>query len=350
MKIILLHTFFVFLGSCISALKEPTFVVNDLNSNDLYDHPKWSDFSKYIARHNKHYGFHDMRPRFTTFLDNLKLVESQNNESHCASINKYADLTANEFHSEVGLGCFVQPYRLGFHRTKSTCQQFEPDSDSLPITVDWREKNAVTSVKDQGQCGSCWSFSATGAMEGAWTIATGDLISLSEQQLVDCSISYGDMACNGGLMDNAFEYAIDNGMCSDDDDPYEAKRGSCNNCDPIVYISSCMDVEPNNQLALKAAVAQGPVSVAIEADKSIFQFYTSGIINSNKCGTNLDHGVLIVGYGEENNIPYWLVKNSWGPEWGDQGYVKIARSNSTNDAGVCGIAMQPSFPVANADY
>ena len=345
MKSILILSFFALFGSCVSALNEPTFVVNDLNSNDLFDHPKWSDFSNYIAKHNKHYAFDDMRTRFTNFLDNLNLVESQSNETHCVSINKYADLTPDEFHSEVGLGCFVQPQRFGFHRTKSTCQQFKPASDSVPNSVDWREKNAVTPVKNQGQCGSCWSFSATGAMEGAWSISTGELISLSEQQLVDCSISYGDMACKGGLMDNAFAYAIDNGMCSDEDDPYVAKRGSCDKCDPIVYIDSCMDVEPNNQLELQAAVAQGPVSVAIEADKSIFQFYTSGVINTSKCGTNLDHGVLIVGYGEENNIPYWLVKNSWGSEWGDGGYVKIARSNSTNDAGVCGIAMQPSFPV-----
>jgi len=350
MKSILVLTFFAFLGSCVSAFTDPIFVVDNLDSNDLYDHPKWSDFSNYISKHNKHYTFNDMRTRFTNFIDNVKLVESQSNENHMVSINKYADLTPDEFHKEVGLGCFVQPQRFGFHRTKSTCEQYQPLSTSLPISVDWRDKDAVTPVKNQGQCGSCWSFSATGAMEGAWAIATGDLINLSEQQLVDCSIRYGDMACKGGLMDNAFAYAIDNGMCSDDDDPYEAKRGTCAKCDPVVYISSCMDVEPNNQLALQAAVAQGPVSVAIEADKSIFQFYTGGVINSTKCGTNLDHGVLIVGYGEENNNPYWLVKNSWGPEWGDNGYVKIARSNSTDDAGVCGIAMQPSFPVADSGY
>ena len=183
-------------------------------------------------------------------------------------------------------------------------------------------------------------------MEGAWAIETGDLVSLSEQQLIDCSISYGDLACKGGLMDNAFAYAIDNGMCTEDEDPYVAKRESCQDCDKKVVMIGCMDVESGNQQALKAAVARGPVSVAIEADTKTFQFYSSGVINSTECGTTLDHGVLVVGYGEENGIPYWLVKNSWGSNWGDNGYVKIARSDSENDNGVCGIAMQASFPVS----
>ena len=336
---------FALLSFCGSA-----FDVKTLDSGDLHNHPKWNDFNSYMISHGKQYTSGDVYTRFYNFVDNLKLVELQANETHCVSMNKFADLSAEEFHNEVGLGCFTQPERIGFHRTKSTCGQYKPTSSSLPKSIDWREKGVVTPVKNQGQCGSCWSFSATGAMEGAWAVATGNLISLSEQQLVDCSISYGDMACKGGLMDNAFAYAIDNGMCSEEDDPYEAKRGSCDDCDPVVHISSCMDVEPNNQMALQAAVAQGPVSVAIEADKTIFQFYTSGVINSSKCGTKLDHGVLVVGYGEEDNMPYWLVKNSWGPEWGDNGYVKIARSNSTDDAGVCGIAMQPSFPTANVGY
>lgn len=350
MKSFIAISLFALLGTTMSSWTQPTFVVNDLNSNDLYDHPKWEDFGAYISRHGKQYTFDEMRTRFGNYLENLKLVESQVNETHRVSMNQYADLSADEFHSEVGLGCFTQPETFGFHRTKTTCEQYKPVTSNLPESVDWRDHGAVTPVKNQGQCGSCWSFSATGAMEGAWAINTGDLISLSEQQLVDCSISYGDMACKGGLMDNAFAYAIDNGMCSEEEDPYEAKRGSCDDCETVVHISSCMDVEPNNQMALQAAVARGPVSVAIEADKTIFQFYTGGVINSSKCGTNLDHGVLVVGYGVEDEIPYWLIKNSWGPEWGDQGYVKVARSNSTDDAGVCGIAMQPSFPVANTGY
>ena len=222
-----------------------------------------------------------------------------------------------------------------------------PKNIDVMDSIDWREKGAVTAVKNQGQCGSCWSFSATGAMEGAWAIATGNLVSLSEQQLVDCSLRYGNMACNGGLMDNAFKYAIDNGMCTEEEEPYKGEKESCVKCSPQVFMKSCVDVTPNDQEELLRAVSQGPVSIAIEADTRYFQFYKSGVLDSSDCGTNLDHGVLIVGYGTEDDKPYWLVKNSWGPSWGEDGYVKILRSNSTNDGGICGVAMQPSFPVAD---
>jgi C1A family cysteine protease len=186
-------------------------------------------------------------------------------------------------------------------------------------------------------------------MEGAWAIATNELVSLSEEQLVECSRSNGNLGCKGGLMDNAFQYAMDNGMCSEDSYPYTSSAGSAglckSSCDPQVTIHACSDVEPSNQLALKEAVAFGPVSIAIEADQRIFQSYSSGVITSDSCGTNLDHGVLIVGYGTENGVDYWLVKNSWSSDWGDQGYVKIERSDSKSDAGICGVAMQPSFPI-----
>jgi cathepsin L len=156
------------------------------------------------------------------------------------------------------------------------------------------------------------------------------------------------MGCNGGQMDGAFKYAIDNGMCTEASYPYVSgvtkTGGNCQSCSAVDHFSSCSDVKPNDQISLKGAVAQQPVSIAIEADTKYFQSYSSGVLTSTSCGQNLDHGVLIVGYGTENGIKYWLVKNSWSTSWGDQGYVKIARSDSTNDKGICGIAMQPSFP------
>ena len=150
-------------------------------------------------------------------------------------------------------------------------------------------------------------------------------------------------------MDGAFKFAIDKGMCTESSYAYTSgvsqTAGTCTSCNAVVSFSGCADVAPNNQVALKEAVSNGPVSIAIEADTRYFQSYSSGVLTSTTCGTTLDHGVLIVGYGEDSGQKYWLVKNSWGTSWGDEGYLKIARSESTNDGGVCGIAMQPSYPI-----
>lgn len=149
-------------------------------------------------------------------------------------------------------------------------------------------------------------------------------------------------------MDGAFKFVMTNGQCSLASYPYTSgvtkTGGSCQKCSAVAHVSSCSDVKPNDQISLKGAVAQQPVSVAISADTKLFQSYSGGVITSPSCYTSLDHGVLIVGYGTENGQDYWLVKNSWGTTWGDKGYVKIAKSSSTNDPGVCGIAMDPSFP------
>ena len=298
-------------------------------------------FLDYTNQYNKTYeSYQHYDEALNNFNYNMEWIENPPSfYQHKLSMNQFMDIYPSDFH-QIYKG-YNNP-----HKTRS-CKTFQStaNASTLPSSVDWRDHNAVTPVKDQGQCGSCWSFSATGAMEGAWAIQTNNLVSLSEQQLLDCSKSYGDFGCNGGEMDSAFRYAIDYDMCSEAEDPYQAKVDTCVGCDAVVTFSGCVDVTSNNQLHLKEAVAQGPVSVAIEADTAAFQFYSSGIINNNACGSELDHGVLVVGYGEEDGQLYWLVKNSWSTSWGDQGYVKIARSESENDPGVCGIAMQPSYPI-----
>ena len=331
-----MHFFFLFLfmgtvfGSNLRGLTE--------------DSTHWKEFSFFQEKFEKRYNsLEELETRFAIFRKNFIEIVAHNNlldQNFTMGINQFTDLTADEFKKLYVSG--LPKVELGSYG----CKSFESDASGAPQTVDWRSKGAVTSVKDQGQCGSCWTFSATGAVEGAWAISKGQLIDLSEQQLVDCAsgVSYGSHGCNGGQMEGAFKYIESNGQCSFSTYPYKAVDGTCQRCSSVVHISSCSDVKPNDQLSLKAAVALQPVAIAIEADTRYFQSYSSGVLTSSSCGTTLDHGVLIVGYGEENGQKYWLVKNSWSTTWGDKGYVKIARSESKNDPGICGIAMDPSFP------
>jgi C1A family cysteine protease len=220
--------------------------------------------------------------------------------------------------------------------------------------VDWVINGAVTPVKDQGQCGSCWSFSTTGALEGIYAITTGRLVSFSEQQLIDCdTILNGgtNRGCHGGLMDNAFSWISNNGgLCSESDYSYISANGQTEKCNktcsivPNSKVQGWIDVKPTDD-GLMGALYQQPVSVAIEADQRDFQLYKSGVF-TGKCGTSLDHAVLAVGYGTEEDGDFYLIKNSWGTTWGDKGYIKLGRGSQYNNGqGQCGVLLSASYPV-----
>ena len=304
--------------------------------------PMWKEFHEFVKEFGKVYETAtEFMSRLAVYRENMKFIKEHSTDSMKLKMNKYGDMTPAEFSIHKKGSCFLD---IDIENNVG-CKLFTSNltTSDLPTFVDWRKNGAVTPVKNQGHCGSCWSFSATGAMEGAYYLKTGELLSFSEQELVDCSTSFGNHGCNGGLMDYGFEFALENGMCTEDEEPYKARDMKCEQCKEVAKFEGCYDVPNDDEESLMKAVAKQPVSIAIEADNSIFMFYNGGIIDSTTCGTNLDHGVLIVGYGVDNGKKYWLVKNSWGKSWGEDGYVRIARDESKKGAGICGIASQPSF-------
>lgn len=258
------------------------------------------------------------------------------------TMNHFMDMTEFEYRKQLGY-----KKHLFFESRKRKQIPANDNVSALPDELDWRSKNVVTPVKNQGDCGSCWAFSVTGAMEGAYAIKTNNLVSLSEQQLIDCDTF--NMGCNGGLMEYAFRYLESASLDSESSYPYTGKKGSCHNAQgsPVTKTTDYVEVKANSPSALMTALQKGPVSVAVDATSLGFQLYGSGIIKKT-CNTNLDHGVLLVGYGVQKSLlsktPYWLVKNSWGSDWGEKGYVRILRDNVEGQPGLCGIQMAPTYP------
>jgi len=282
--------------------------------------------------------------------DDIIAVHNSGNSTYTLGHNKFSHLSLDEWRQEVRLGLTKPELVADFVLEPPT------DTSSLATELDWVAKGSVTPVKDQGQCGSCWSFSATGALEGAHHIKTGSLLSLSEQLFVDCDNRKNggtDLGCNGGLMDSAFAWAKKNGgVCLESEYKYvSGTTKTSGTCDQSVCRSgkfatpqSYTDVTKNSDSAFIAALNKQPVSVAIEADQSAFQLYKSGVFTGT-CGSNLDHGVLAVGYGTLSGTDYYKVKNSWGPSWGQGGYILIQRNKPNTPAGQCGILSgPPSYP------
>jgi C1A family cysteine protease len=348
---------------------------------------KWVDEYKIEVRDNEHF-----RKIFIKWEDNHNYIEKINaqNLTYTLDHNQFSGMDSEEFSQYLGysnadgmLGRKFNPDKIkktvdttkclyncvNHHKEVSTLKTIECvtgclDSDklmveSLPDSIDWSTKGAVTPVKNQGQCGSCWSFSTTGALEGAFYLKTGTLDSFSEQQLVDCDNRQNkenkgkDMGCNGGLMDNAFSWIErNNGLCTESSYPYESGTtktgGSCKTTCEVVpgsKITNFIDVTPKSDNDMMAALSQQPVSIAIQADQKDFQLYKSGVFTGS-CGTGLDHGVLAVGYGKSHDgIDFYKVKNSWGTTWGDNGYILLGRGDEFNKgSGQCGMLLSASYP------
>eukprot|EP01018_Ginkgo_biloba_P020991 Gb_14461 [translate_table: standard] len=301
-------------------------------------------FDIWYKKHGKIYSAEEKLLRFQVFKENLFYIHAHNrgNSTFWLGLNSFSDLTNEEFRThQLGLRKHVSFVKRGEEWNSTHIQLY-----NIPSSLDWRDSGAVTPVKNQGACGDCWAFSATGAIEGINKIVTGSLVSLSEQELCDCDTSYNS-GCDGGLMDYAFEWVIRNhGIDTEEDYPYAGVQKTCNRRKldrHVVTIDGYADVPVNNERALLQAVVTQPVSVGISGGGRAFQLYSGGIF-TGPCSSSLDHATLIVGYGSQNGIDYWIVKNSWGTGWGMNGYAYMVR-NRNDPEGICGINTLASYPI-----
>ncbi|XP_010094328.2 macrodontain-1 [Morus notabilis] len=301
---------------------------------------------QWILRHGRSYeNDAEKKKRFKIFKDNVNFIERFNkgeNRTYKMSINKFADMTREEFLKKFT--GWKMPDHRSINLESDVKMSFRYENvDDAPPYMDWRERGAVTPIKHQHYCGSCWAFSAAAAVEGITQIRTGKLLSLSEQEILDCAV-YGNNGCRGGFVENAFSFIIQsNGITSEANYPYQGYMNYCRarSYPAFASITGYENVPASNERALLQAVSRQPVSAIIDAD--MIEFYAGGVIAYN-CGTALNHAILIVGYGTtQDGIDYWLVKNSWGVDWGEQGYFRVLR-NSGFEGGVCGIAMRPAYP------
>lgn len=296
----------------------------------------WQHF-KSFDEHTGYATSAEHNDRFEVFKSNMDMAREFNKKGEYSfqlGVTQFADLTQEEFGAWLTKSNGVKP-----KVEAGTCGSYDKSKHpAAPASVDWTTKGAVTPVKNQGSCGSCWAFSTTGGIEGQNQLKTGTLSSFSEQELVDCSSAEGNQGCNGGLMDDGFAFVMKDGLCFESAYPYEGTDGTCreSSCTEKVKLSGCTDIPAGDTDSLKSASANvGPISIAVDAN-FWWQMYSGGIFDKSCNPDKLDHGVLLVGYGDG----YWKVKNSWASSWGESGYIRLK-----GDANTCGLANSASYPI-----
>ncbi|XP_075944647.1 digestive cysteine proteinase 2 [Anarhichas minor] len=309
-----------------------------------------TEWEVWKSSHGINYEDMDDMQRLAIWGENKQMIEDNNQGFFMGTMpftmamNKYGDLTRQEYQVLQGAMIDSQFVKRGKivsgRRLRNNAKKLDA------YVVDYRNMGYVTEVKDQGFCGSCWAFSTTGAIEGQIYKKTGQLVSLSEQNLVDCSRSYGTYGCNGAWMANAYDYVVNNGLQSTNAYPYtslDAQPCFYDSRLAVAHIKDYRFIPKGDEQALADAVATiGPITVAIDADHSSFLFYSSGIYDEPNCNpNNLSHAVLLVGYGSEGGQDYWIIKNSWGSSWGEGGFMRMVRDGRNT----CGIASYALYPV-----
>jgi C1A family cysteine protease len=298
------------------------------------------EFYRFVTQYNRDYSSVDeFLSRRDIFKRNYDYIVQHNTGGHSYTLamNQFGDrlpeeLPKTHFPTRLLSNYFEQWNQVSF------------DNVNAPSAVDWVKLGYVTPVENQLQCGSCWSFSASEEVSSLYKKTSGKLVTLSKQQLMDCSKPEGDMSCEGGLMTDAFDYVLKNhGLCTEEDYPYLATDEQiCKNCTPVATINGYQNIPSNNETALMLALSQLPISIAIEADQSSFQFYSSGVYSDVNCYQgSLDHGVQLVAYGKDpqSGKLTWRIKNSWGTEWGDNGYITVERNVAGHPEGLCGLTL-----------
>ncbi|CAH1174073.1 unnamed protein product [Phaedon cochleariae] len=316
------------------------FAVLIVSISAASDQELWADFKK---THGKTYkSLKEEKLRYNIFQDTVRQiaehnVKYENGEStYYLAINKFSDITDEEFRAMMMENVASRPSLEGVEQANLTV-------GAAPESIDWRSKGAVLPVRAQGHCGGCWAFSAVASVEGQAAIKSGSQIPLSVQQLIDCSTSYGNHGCNGGLTISGFKYIQYNGLESEADYPFRGVDTTCKANGygrSVVKLTGYKQVEAS-ELSLKEAVGTiGPISITVYA--TLWKSYGGGIFNNELClGDTLNHGVTAVGYGVENGEKFWTIKNSWGAEWGESGYIRLIRD--TNHS--CGVEQMASYPI-----